>query len=526
MTSIITRDEYKLYDKIKKKIHTVDASTQTKIDIGEPVARRPRRPAFIIVDDDGDDCDEDEEDEDYETDASETLGDEDTSSGSDEEDECCPGSKKRKRDHGPKLSKEVKERLENDPTKSAYTTKDVEYYAGLDAERQKAIDDAEAAIYNMNNTAMPLRFKIIESEMDAKVKALAITKVNHISWMDTSSSEYHKQYAWVENLCKLPIGKYKSLPVGAGSGVDAIASFLDTTRSRLDEVVYGHKDAKDQIIRLMAKWISNPQSKGLVIGIEGVHGIGKTSLVKDGICQMLGLPFGFVPLGGISDGSYFVGHSFTYEGSRWGKIADVLMNVGCMNPVLYFDELDKISGTHHGEEIANMLIHITDSTQNTCFQDKYFTELDLDLSRCLIVFSYNDASLVNPILRDRMVTIKANGYTQKDKVEIAKGHMLPRIFAEFGFGAQDLVFETEVLNHIISVTEEEQGVRNFKRSLEEIVGQLNLHRLLKKPVECGAKKDKLVPIEIPMVVTREVVDVFVKKPKGPAMKDSIGMMYT
>ena len=522
--SVITREEQKTYERIKKKLPMVNASTQTMIDIGEPITHR-KRPTIVFVEAGDDDSDEDDE---YDPDASESLGEEDTDSEyeTEDDDECCDKSnKKRKRgEKQPKLSKEVKQRLDKDQ-KASYTREDVAFYAALDEARQKAVDDAEEVIYNMSNAAVPLRFKILESEMDTKVKSLAITKVNHIAWMDASSSEYHKQQTWVENLCKLPIGKYKNLPVSATSGVDAIAGFLDTTRTKLDEVVYGHRDAKDQIIRLMAKWISNPQSKGLVIGIEGVHGIGKTSLVKDGICQMLGLPFGFVPLGGISDGSYFVGHSFTYEGSRWGKIADVLMNVGCMNPVLYFDELDKISSTHHGEEIANMLIHITDSTQNTCFQDKYFTELDLDLSRCLIVFSYNDASLVNPILKDRMVTIKASGYTQKDKVEIAKGYMLPRIFGEFGFGAHDLVFDTDVLNYIISVTEEEQGVRNLKRSLEEIVGQINLHRLLKKPVMVGPKKEKEVHIVLPMTVSREIVDVFVSKPKGVAMKDSISMMY-
>jgi ATP-dependent Lon protease len=375
------------------------------------------------------------------------------------------------------------------------------YYRKLPKKQKQEIDKIEQEIQQVNKTNIPLRFKILESKMDIKLKSLAISKLDQLYNLDPSSGEYSKLTHYIESLCKIPIGKYDKMSISAKNTPKEIGEFLDATKKRLNDTVYGHDDAKHQIIRLLAKWISNPEANGLVIGIQGDMGTGKTKLCKDGICQALGLPFGFVTLGGINDGSHLVGFNYTYEGSRWGRIADILMKAQCMNPVFFFDELDKISTTRHGEEIVNILIHLTDTTQNDKFHDKYFSDVDFDLSKCLIVFSYNNEELINPILRDRMVTIKTSGYTYKDKVSISKFYMLPEIFTSFGFTKEDLLFDNDVLSYIIGAVDEEKGVRNLKRGLEEIISQINLQRLLDKD------------ITFPYTVTRETCDKFLSKKK-------------
>lgn len=668
----------------------------------------------------------------------------------------------------------------NDPVNpfvEEYDLEEMRFYKNLSYDDKKHVIEAEQNVHKLNDCIIPVRFRILLSEIDERTKAIAVKKLGYLANMEESSSEYYKILNWIHSVCQLPINKYKNLPVRFDSPVDEIKSFILNVRSRLDQVVYGHKDAKEQIIRLLAQWVSNPEAKGMVIGIQGPMGCGKchaadtpilmydgsikrvqdiqvgdvvmgddstprtvlalgngeddmydivdqvgeryrvnsehilclkkndgtpvemtvkdfltlpkhfqndhyygyrvpvdfhctteqrlleqepyqlgwalmsglprrdtsikkkvarernkpllenmtapqeneslpppprriphafktgsratrmqvlagildaggclhartwytlpyvtdacaqdvlfvarslgfsayvkytkragrrvaisgrglcdlpmrllqkkasnkkqkkdpllsrlkvkpvgrgryygftldenhkyvlgnfvvthnTTLIKDGICQVLGLPFAFIPLGGASDGSYLDGHSYTYEGSTWGKIVDVLMRCKCMNPVFFFDELDKISTTHRGEEIANILIHLTDSSQNDAFHDKYFTDFDFDLSKSLMIFSYNDEDSVNPILKDRMIRIHTSGYSTQDKLPIAKQYMFPLILKEYNFNDEHILLSEEVIRNIIELVEDEKGVRNLKRALQNIVSHLNLNRIL------------------------------------------------
>jgi ATP-dependent Lon protease len=210
---------------------------------------------------------------------------------------------------------------------------------------------------------------------------------------------------------RIPFNKYNELDVSIDDGVEKCHEFMKKAQQTLNEAVYGLNDAKLQIIQMLGQFITNPKAVGTSIAIHGPPGTGKTSLVKEGISKILNRPFSFIALGGATDSSVLEGHSYTYEGSIWGKIVQILVDSKCMNPIIYFDELDKVSDTPKGEEIIGILTHLTDTTQNSQFHDKYFSELDLDLSKCLFIFSYNDESKINPILKDRMYRIETKGYT-------------------------------------------------------------------------------------------------------------------
>jgi ATP-dependent Lon protease len=251
---------------------------------------------------------------------------------------------------------------------------------------------------------------------------------------------------------------------------------------------------------------------GTAIAIKGPMGTGKTTLVKEGISKILGREFAFIALGGTGDASFLEGHSYTYEGSSWGKIVQILIESKCMNPVIYFDELDKISDTPRGEEIVGILTHLTDTSQNSQFHDKYFAELDFDLSKCLFIFSYNDESKVNPILRDRMYRIQTKGYDAKEKVTISRNYLLPKIREQVNFTEEDVIIPNETLEYIISnsaLTGEEAGVRNLKRCLEIIYTKLNLFRLV-KPDSKIFGKDIELDVTFPITVTKKVVDSLIK----------------
>ena len=282
--------------------------------------------------------------------------------------------------------------------------------------------------------------------MDAITKQIVISKIDEFNMMSPHSSEYFKSRRWLNEISRLPLGVYHKLPIANNASTSGgpstsgtvnltteYASFLTRVNNTLNETVYGHVEAKDQVLRILAQWITNPGSRGHCIGIQGPMGVGKSSLVKDGISKALNIPFAFIALGGASDGSFLDGFSVTYEGSTYGKIAEMLMKAQCMNPIIFFDELDKVSHSSRGDEIIGILTHLTDSVQNEKFNDKYFGEIDLDLSKCLFVFSYNDENLINPILRDRMIQIHVKGYSTQDKLQIAKNYLLPSIMKQYLF---------------------------------------------------------------------------------------------
>jgi len=258
-------------------------------------------------------------------------------------------------------------------------------------------------------------------------------------------------------------------------------NYLINVRKVLDNTVFGHKEAKLQLERIFAQWI-NGDSKGAVLGLQGPPGTGKTALAKNGLSKCLmdkdgkSRPFAFLPIGGSVNGSTLVGHNFTYVGSTWGRIVDVLMCAGCMNPIIFIDEIDKVSHTDHGKEIISILTHMTDSTQNDEFEDKFFAGIKIDLSKALIVFSFNDPNLIDPILRDRITIVETHSLSIPEKLTIIKDYMLPEICKDVGFNNNELIFSDELIKHLIDTYTNEAGVRKIKEKIIEIVRDINLNR--------------------------------------------------
>jgi ATP-dependent Lon protease len=286
---------------------------------------------------------------------------------------------------------------------------------------------------------------------------------------------------------------------------------MENAKNTLDAAVYGLNDAKMQIMQMLGQLLTNPKAIGTAIAIHGPYGTGKTTLVKEGISKILNRPFAFIALGGATDSSFLEGHGYTYEGSCWGKIVQILIDSKCMNPVIYFDELDKISDTPKGDEIIGILTHLTDTSQNSQFHDKYFSDIDFDLSKCLFIFSYNDESKVNPILKDRMYRIKTKGYMSKEKTVIANNYLLPKICEQVRFKHDEIIIPNEVISYIVdNHCNKEDGVRNLKRCLEIVYTKLNLYRLMKPGVNLF-EGDMTLKVEFPFNVTKDIIDKLIKK---------------
>jgi len=257
-----------------------------------------------------------------------------------------------------------------------------------------------------------------------------------------------------------------------------ITDYMTEVKTTLDKAVHGHDKAKKQIERIIGQWINGEQD-GYCFGFEGPPGVGKTSLAKRGLSDCLkddkgvSRPFAMIQMGGDSNGSTLHGHNYTYVGSTWGSIVQIIIDKKCMNPIIFIDEVDKISRTENGKEIIGILTHLLDPTQNDCFQDKYFTGIDLDLSKALFILSYNDVSAIDKILLDRVHRIKFESLSLEDKLIISKTHILPEVYKKMGL--EDMIkFDDEVLKFIIDEYTCESGVRKLKEILFEIVGEINL----------------------------------------------------
>jgi ATP-dependent Lon protease len=393
------------------------------------------------------------------------------------------------------------------------STNDLDYFKKhLTIKEQHALIEELSEVAKVTAIEKPYKLTLLESDIPRDMKAVALRKVGMLQYMEPGCGEYCKLKNWVDAFMQIPFNKNKNLPITIADGVDKCHDFMTAAKTRLDTAVHGLNDAKMQIMQMVGQWIANPAAIGTAVAIHGPPGTGKTSLVKEGISKILGRDFAFIALGGATDSSFLEGHSYTYEGSVWGKIVDILIRCKSSNPVIYFDELDKISETSKGEEIVGILTHLTDTSQNSEFHDKYFSEVGFDLSKCLFIFSYNDESRVNPVLLDRMYKIKTTGYSTKDKTFIAQHHLIPRICAEVAFAEGDIVIPDAVVEYIVEHhTQKESGVRNLKRCLETVYTKLNLHRLMRPGTQLFEEKEKSLEVSFPYTVSQEVVDKLIKK---------------
>jgi hypothetical protein len=397
--------------------------------------------------------------------------------------------------------------------------RDITYFKGLTPRAQDRLLTKLQQKVEPDDSAIPIKFQILAKEVPAEVERVALSKYTALQNIDPSTTEYYKAHQWIHGYTQLPLGTFKDLPVKLEDGTEACQKFVTSVRENMDSAIYGHDEAKLQILQFVSSWIANPAGSGNVLSVHGPPGVGKTTLIKDGVAKALGRPFHFITLGGATDASFLDGHSYTYEGSTWGRIVDCLIKSKCMNPIFYFDELDKVSETPKGEEINNLLIHLTDGSQNDRFQDKYFTGIDLNLSRCLFIFSHNNHEKVNPILRDRMYNIKVDGFNVKQKLVIAESYLVNAALREVNL-FEKIGISKEIITHIIErYTGDEQGVRELKRCIQTVISKLNLLRFYNDPEKVPFA---IKGFSLPFTMKREHVELFLKRKE---VNESLSQMY-
>ena len=344
---------------------------------------------------------------------------------------------------------------------------------------------------------------IINKNIPHNIRSLVLEKIEE---MKSFNNEYYKQLMFVKTILNYPWNSsnddafFNTL----SSNKDKSKDYLLNIETKLKKLCFGHDNAKQSLLQIIGKWISNPSSQGSSLGLVGPPGVGKTLLAKS-VSEALDIPFGQITLGGQNDGEILHGHGYTYSGSQPGMIIKKMVEMGKSRCILYFDELDKACSKHgNTNEITSILIHLTDPNMNKSFQDRFFQGIDFPLNKVIMIFSYNDSSLIDPILLDRIKEINVSPYTITDKLNICQNYIIPEIVNDIKIDKK-LNINNNLLEYIINNYTNEAGVRSIKRKIEEIVLKLNLDKIYCRKLFSKNNKS--------LTLTKKIVTEILSKPK-------------
>lgn len=341
-----------------------------------------------------------------------------------------------------------------------------------------------------------LKEQILLLNVEIKTKVFLLDKYETVR--KTTGSEYAKGEAWLKTVISLPFKKYQSFKIKSTDNKKNINDYFKRVRKHLDSKIYKMDYVKDEIMEFLARKITNPNSKGHILALHGSAGTGKSKLLKT-LAEALELPFYQINFGGLNDVAVLTGHSETYIGSKPGKLVEILTGAGCMNPIIFLDEIDKVS-SNKSKEINGILTHILDEEQNNEFQDNYLSNINIDLSKVFFVIAFNDIDNVSSIVLNRMKVISINEPTVDDKIMIAKEKLIPDIMKLLNLNI-DINLNQELLRYIIEYkVSDEKGVRQLKKSIEKIFYKINYLMLIDE-----YKKDSSLNIEI--VNKKEILNI-------------------
>ena len=350
-------------------------------------------------------------------------------------------------------------------------TTDCEYLiknSKLSDEEKAKLTAEYTLVKQIRDNQLPDKLKVLQSNLPINVKVEILEKMEIL---DNAPHDDIKVRDWIRQVMQIPFGKYSKNPVEDPTDSVKVTEFLTSFHDTLDKAIYGQDKVKESLLEIITKWTTSGSIKGNCLAIAGPPGVGKTSIVREGLAKALKRPFCSFSLAGVSDENYLTGFPQTYEGSTCGRFAKMLMDTGCMNPIIFMDELDKVD-TQKSMSVFNKLIEVTDFSQNHEIEDHYFgSNIKLDMSQCIFIFSLNEIRLVSPILRDRLEVITVQGFQREDKIKIAKNFLVPQMLSEY---KEQYNFTEDLIKHIIMRVSTEQGVRNLKRALDKIIRKLNV----------------------------------------------------
>lgn len=357
------------------------------------------------------------------------------------------------------------------PQASLVPVKLDEYLKTLDGFKQKELIELEQK-YQQHRSKKPLKYQILESNMNDDLKADIYQRWHDWSKMDETSSERSGVRYRLNVIARIPWGKYQPMSVPPVNNQAAVVNHLSKCYKSLHESIFGQHAAKKKLIEMFSNMILNPASVQPYILLAGPPGIGKTTLLKEAITTCFGLKSVKINLGGVNDGTMLSGDKSLWVGSKEGEFARTFIQANAMNVHFHFDEVDDISDDKHGTDLQSQLMTVTDRKANTAFMDNNLL-VPFDLSRCILTFTANDVTKLKPALLSRMTVIHLQGYDSTEKMVITKTHVIPALLLEIHLSDKDVQFDDNLLGEVID-NDVDPGMRTVVHQLESIVSQLGM----------------------------------------------------
>lgn len=318
----------------------------------------------------------------------------------------------------------------------------------------KAIQQELGEGSDVSEEVQQLREKIANAKMSKEVTEECERQLKKLERMHPDSAETSTIRNYLDWMVSLPwsISTKDNLDLGRAQRI-------------LDEDHYGLEKIKERIIEYLAVRKIKGDTKGPILCFVGPPGVGKTSLGRS-IARALDRKFARLSLGGVHDEAEIRGHRRTYVGAMPGRIVQGIHQAGSNNPVFMMDEVDKIGMDYRGDP-SSALLEVLDPEQNATFRDNYLN-VPFDLSKVLFITTANLMDPIQPAFRDRMEVIELSGYTEEEKLAIAKKHLLPKQFSEHGLKTKQIVFSDSALRTVISQYTREAGLRNLEREIGSV----------------------------------------------------------
>lgn len=319
--------------------------------------------------------------------------------------------------------------------------------------------------------------KIKKSKLPSEVKDKVNYELSRLKNMSATSSEGNVVKAYLDWVLDIPWGKNTKESIN-----------VTKARNVLDGEHYGLEDVKDRIIEYLAVKQFSKAQKGPILCLVGPPGVGKTSIAKS-IANSINRKYTRISLGGMKDESEIRGHRKTYVGAIPGRIVYAMKEAKSMNPLILFDEIDKISSSYKGDP-SDALLEILDSEQNKDFRDSYL-EVPIDLSKVMFIATANSIETIPRPLLDRMEVIEVSGYTYEEKFNIAKNHLIPKIFRELDIPVDKIKIEDESVKMVIEGYTRESGVRGLERKLSSLIRKALAEMLKREEKEFIVSDDNI-----------------------------------